>query len=111
MKTDKEPEQGRALPEALINQQAGLMGGGRLGGGCVGGVGWGVEGERFKMIHPASQHCCLLCDGGRRHGGRQVRSVELGDEPCEWHRGRVTALFCSHPALLPSTNWAELSPW
>lgn len=33
MKTDKELEQGRALPEVLINQQAGLMGGGRGGAG------------------------------------------------------------------------------
>lgn len=38
MKTDKELEQGRALPEALINQQAGLIGGDRLGGGGRGGA-------------------------------------------------------------------------
>lgn len=33
MKTDKEPERGRALPEALIKQQSGLMQGGQHGGG------------------------------------------------------------------------------
>lgn len=41
MKTDKEPERGRAPPEALI-KQAGVMGGTGMGG-------------QVEMIHPASQ--------------------------------------------------------